>query len=647
MKKIKQQLFICTLLFSVGLLAQKPTQPSWDNHANYKEEVIAAMKKSPSLISNMTPLALDKNVNQQKATFPTFPFVNGVNIAWVDFGKDVGKDSSGNIYHPNMTKFIEHMDSIKKAGGNVIRWWYHVDGSTNPVFENNGNDAAVAANPDFFAEDVKKILQAAADRSLKVQICLWSFDMLKSNPVWMIHNPARNKLILTSDWHRQKYIDNALIPLVNAVGNHPGLYAWEIFNEPEGMTIQYAGHWPNFAQRVEMKDIQRTINWTASAIKTAQPGVKVTSGALGFLSSIANAANGYVNEYTDAKLIAAGGKANGTLDFYNIHYYDWAGINGSPLHNDFATVNLDKPTIIAEYYPQDTYGVSRDNLGTTLKNRGWNGSMVWSFTDRPWTDMETLVKNIAAQTQTNPPNPAGTCSNVSNASTNFALRNAWSDQNIGSSLTNVSTGLKITHRRWGKTDLSLISNGKYQVKAGKQYTISFYFKDNAALRVNKIEVGFASGFDANGAILTQPIVNSTTRFSTTYKKHTTTITANSTGQIQLALKLVWLNQPNVAVAYQIKNISICEKTGAKLEDSDDTDSSEIIALYPNPSTGLINLNAPIASTFQIFDMKGQQIQEGKTTSITTLIDLQSKPKGIYLIKLTGTDKDTYKKIIIK
>jgi hypothetical protein len=640
MKKIKPQLFICTLLFSVGLLAQNATQQPWNNHPNYKEEVITEMKKAPRLIDNMTPLTLDKNRNEQKGpTFPAFPFVNGVNIAWVQFGRDTGQESNGTKYHPDMVKFIEHMDNVKKAGGNVLRWWYHTNGSTNPVFDSTGN---VAPNPAFFAEDVKKILDAAALRGLKVQICLWSFDMLKSDQ-WNV-NPARNKNILTSDTHRQKYIDNALVPLVKSVGNHAGLYAWEIFNEPEGMTNQYAAHWPNFAEKVTMQDIQKTINWTTSAIKNAQPGVKVTSGALGFRSAITNNSQGYVNEYTNAKLIAAGDKANGTLDFYNIHYYDWAGTAGSPFHNDFSTVNLDKPAIIAEYYAQDTFGVSRDNLGTTLKTRGWNGSMVWSFTDRQWTAMETLVKNIAGQTQINPPNPTGTCSNVSNAAGNFAMTNAWSDQNIGSNLANVSTGLKITHRQWGKTDLSLITTAKYSIKAGKQYIISFDFKDNASVRLSNMEVGFASGYNAAGPILTQQSVNSTTGFSTTFKKHTATITANSATQIQLALKLVWQNQPNIAASYEIKNITICEKTGAKL---DDLEASDVIAIYPNPSTGLINLNAPIASTFQIFDMKGQQIQEGETTSITTLIDLQSKPKGIYLIKLMGIEKDTYKKIIIE
>ena len=54
------------------------------------------------------------------------------------------------------------------------------------------------------------------------------------------------------------------------------------------------------------------------------------------------------NYWSDAKLIKAGGKQNGTLDFYQIHYYpDW-GRKFSPFHNPASHWKLDKPLLIGE-----------------------------------------------------------------------------------------------------------------------------------------------------------------------------------------------------------------------------------------------------------------------------------------------------------
>jgi hypothetical protein len=46
---------------------------------------------------------------------------------------------------------------------------------------------------------------------------------------------ANNKALLTQDNLRQSYADNYLTPLVTALKGTPGLYSYEIFNEPEGM----------------------------------------------------------------------------------------------------------------------------------------------------------------------------------------------------------------------------------------------------------------------------------------------------------------------------------------------------------------------------------------------------------------------------
>ncbi len=318
-------------------------------------------------------------------------FINGLNLAWIEFGRDVGVDPNdpNKEYHPDISKFEEAMNFANKHGANVVRWWYHTNGSTNPVFDKN---QMVGQNPDFFHKDVKTILDLAQSKNLRIQICLWSFDMLKKQ--WGV-NVEANKKILIQEKYTKAYIDNALIPLVTFIGNHPALFAWEIFNEPEGMTNKYAKHWPDFKDRVEMSDIQRFINKTAGAIRRAQTNVKITNGALGFLTNVNDPKNGYYNAYSDVNLINQGNDDMGYLDFYNIHYYKWARSKGSPFHSVYNPKLIDKPAIIGEYYPDDLSFdyksgdmdhklpfFSASNLGTALIKNQWAGSIVWSWTDR-------------------------------------------------------------------------------------------------------------------------------------------------------------------------------------------------------------------------------------------------------------------------
>ncbi len=314
-------------------------------------------------------------------------FVHGINIAWLDFGKDIGLHPiTKKEYHPDWGTLDEIMELTVANGGNVIRWWYHTDGSTNPVFDKNH---MILPNPDFFHEDVMGILDMAASKNLRIQICLWSFDMLKAKEGV---DAKANKKLLTKDTYYTSYIENALLPLVNYIGAHPGLFAWEIFNEPEGMTNEYASHWEGFAERVMMEDIQRFINRTAAHIRKAQPGVKITSGALGFLSCVNDPAKGYHNRYSDQVLEDIGGEIRGYLDFYNIHYYTWAKKKGSPFHNQYDTKKLDKRAIIAEYYPDPIFEVSSEGLVKKLRNNGWHGSIVWSWTDKSRKLIEAVLQ---------------------------------------------------------------------------------------------------------------------------------------------------------------------------------------------------------------------------------------------------------------
>ncbi|WP_027395914.1 RICIN domain-containing protein [Aquimarina latercula] len=398
MKKIP----LILILFSFVISAQRSEIP-WNNGDGYKKNYkvdVAKTLKTKNISDYFTKQNQNFKIPAQKTTktLSINPVVNGINIAWVNFGRDVGVDPfSGGNYRPDLTKFSEVMDFVVQNGGNIVRWWYHTNGSTNPAFSNQ----KVIQNPQFFHDDVLEILDLAESKGLKVQICLWSFDMLKDQ--WGV-DAAANKKLLTEETFTTAYINNALTPLVNAIGNHPGLYAWEIFNEPEGMTTEYAGHWEGFLQKVEMPVIQTFINKTAGAIRRAQPNVKITNGALGLLTNMEDSNKGFWNAYTNVNLTNAGGDQDGYLDFYNIHYYKWAKVAGSPFHNPFDSGKIDKATVVGEYYPDDLIlsgvpAINTKDLGTKLMDNSWAGSLVWSWTDRSSsrdkTNMASIISSIS------------------------------------------------------------------------------------------------------------------------------------------------------------------------------------------------------------------------------------------------------------
>ena len=153
---------------------------------------------------------------------------------------------------------------------------------------------------------------------MRVVISLWSFDMLQPNATNSSHpnNITYNRALLENDTNRQAYIDRYLTPLVTALRGTPGLYAYEIFNEPEGMGPR--GWTPT---KTTQAAIQKTVNWLAAAIHTADPGALVTNASQTF-DYCSNGISGKSNWYSDSALRAAGGKQNGTLDFYEVHYYD-------------------------------------------------------------------------------------------------------------------------------------------------------------------------------------------------------------------------------------------------------------------------------------------------------------------------------------
>lgn len=301
-------------------------------------------------------------------------FASGLNVAWVQFAQDVP--------NPQTAVFDKIFKDTYDNGGRIVRWWFHTNGTITPGYNADGTVKKIQQS---HIDGVKAILASAHQAGVGVVISLWSFDMAQDNA----GNAAeQNKNLMTQDAIRQSYIDNYLTDLVTALKGTPGLYAYEIFNEPEGMaTTGWATKW-----KIDAKYIQTAVNWWTAAIKAADPTVPVTSGCQTM---------DYRDNYKDSALIAAGGKATGTLDFYEVHYYQVNGDSNNVFKKKASDWGMtDKKLVIGEFaaYSNDTAPVTPDKSFTYLFDNGYDGAWAWSYTETnsnyAWPTMKTPMQNL-------------------------------------------------------------------------------------------------------------------------------------------------------------------------------------------------------------------------------------------------------------
>jgi len=78
-------------------------------------------------------------------------------------------------------------------------------------------------------------------------------------------------------------------------------------------------------------------------------------------------------------------------------------------------------------------------------------------------------------------------------------------------------------------------------------------------------------------------------------------------------------------------------------------SNEIVSIYPNPSSGLININFDnnTSRLLNIYDLSGKLVLNKTIENSQNQMDLSEQPKGVYFISVTSEGKELTHKLILE
>jgi len=284
----------------------------------------------------------------QRARFPAGEFVRGVNLPWITYGGDFGANAwrpQGGVNQPDRRAEVEAAFArLSAAGIRTVRWWLLCDGRAGIRFSPTGRPDGL---DDYVFRDIDAALALAGHHRVRVIFVLLDFIMCRRRrDVNGVAIGGRRQLLRRGS-HREALFAHVLQPILKRYRSDPAIFAWDIFNEPEWVTLGLGSKNP--AAAIRRHDMAEFLGEACDVVhrETVHP---VTVGSAG---------TRWRHFYRALP-----------LDFHEVHWYESLRSNPAP-DVPLSELGFVKPVVLGEF-PE-----SNQALADTARKAGYAGAFFW------------------------------------------------------------------------------------------------------------------------------------------------------------------------------------------------------------------------------------------------------------------------------
>ncbi len=162
----------------------------------------------------------------------------GVNLPWLRYGGDFGANAwspRGGLSTRDLTGLHRTLHAAADAGAEVVRWFVLCDGRAGITFDPTGTPATLQP---VVLDDMGAALDALQAHGLRMVPVLFDFTWT-DRPRIVEGVSLGGRAAVLRDPVSRHALWRVAEPLVVAFGRHPGIALWDLWNEPEWLTVPW------------------------------------------------------------------------------------------------------------------------------------------------------------------------------------------------------------------------------------------------------------------------------------------------------------------------------------------------------------------------------------------------------------------------